>query len=481
MLFQNCYRNFKNIHTWGYNCDDTREPISFVLPKSKVFVNIEIDYYDEKKETWNSPIVYFIKNGIVASVNLMVGGNDFLSSSWSSDERFIVFTESDRGADHSTIIDVDNRKVIKQYGGYDHNVMPNDNEYGSRAILFHERKALFLPTLSYESIITDLKIFDCNTNDESIIACVTTCKYNNLIVDDYCVIGNILVFVTSKNALWCRGHDRYASKQIRFINIDKLVNENIIEEYFIDNSRLQPIISSMSVGKIFADDNKLVCFWDNKFEYFELIFHDKITLPIRQLIPLIGVWDIGYSLSYHTISSRKNEDGTFDTVRTEIGEMLYDYKYKFKKKLGDTLAVKIVSEMENLFCGFGLGSVRVYQSEIDVIIPIPPSDTNRPFQPVLELAKKISELSSIPVDLTYLSKSKRTPPVKNIDDVTTRSKLLKNAFCVIDTRYKGKRVLLFDDLYRSGETMNSVARTLKDQGQVENISVLTITRTRSKK
>ena len=43
----------------------------------------------------------------------------------------------------------------------------------------------------------------------------------------------------------------------------------------------------------------------------------------------------------------------------------------------------------------------------------------------------------------------------------------------------GKNVLLFDDLFRSGATMNAITDVLLNQGQVTSVSVLTITKTRS--
>jgi predicted amidophosphoribosyltransferase len=50
-----------------------------------------------------------------------------------------------------------------------------------------------------------------------------------------------------------------------------------------------------------------------------------------------------------------------------------------------------------------------------------------------------------------------------------------------DERYKNKRVLLIDDLFRSGETLNASIRTLKEQGKVNDIYVLAITKTRTKR
>jgi len=42
-------------------------------------------------------------------------------------------------------------------------------------------------------------------------------------------------------------------------------------------------------------------------------------------------------------------------------------------------------------------------------------------------------------------------------------------------------VLLFDDLYRSGATMNAIAAALLDEGGAADVFALAITRTRSKR
>ncbi len=47
--------------------------------------------------------------------------------------------------------------------------------------------------------------------------------------------------------------------------------------------------------------------------------------------------------------------------------------------------------------------------------------------------------------------------------------------------FKGRNILLFDDLYRSGETLKAVAQILKNKAGVKNVYILTITKTRSKR
>jgi len=177
----------------------------------------------------------------------------------------------------------------------------------------------------------------------------------------------------------------------------------------------------------------------------------------------------GFSLDYHTISSRLTSDGRFETVRTKIGEALYKLKYRRNKTV-----IKEISETASSF-------IKSEFHNVDVIIPVPPSDVKRQFQPVITISNAISELTQIPTDSGYLIKTAQTFQIKGIDDNEKRKKLLHNAFSVIDKRYQAKTILLFDDLYRSGETLNAAAKVLKEQGEVGEIYVLTITKTRTKR
>jgi predicted amidophosphoribosyltransferase len=65
-------------------------------------------------------------------------------------------------------------------------------------------------------------------------------------------------------------------------------------------------------------------------------------------------------------------------------------------------------------------------------------------------------------------------------DYTERASLLKDLHHVERQQAEGKRILLFDDLFRSGATMNSVAEALRKQGKAAEVFALAITRTRSK-
>jgi predicted amidophosphoribosyltransferase len=55
---------------------------------------------------------------------------------------------------------------------------------------------------------------------------------------------------------------------------------------------------------------------------------------------------------------------------------------------------------------------------------------------------------------------------------------MEGAFSVSDQRYANKKVLIFDDLFRSGTTLKEITRVLYEVGKVQNVYVVTLTKTR---
>ena len=114
---------------------------------------------------------------------------------------------------------------------------------------------------------------------------------------------------------------------------------------------------------------------------------------------------------------------------------------------------------------------------IELIIPVPPS-TTRSFQPVIIIAKNIARTLGIEYCSDCVTKIKNTPQLKNIFDAEERRKLLAGAFKVNSSKIQGKSILLFDDLYRSGATINEVSSSLQGCGKAKHIYALTLTKTR---
>jgi hypothetical protein len=68
----------------------------------------------------------------------------------------------------------------------------------------------------------------------------------------------------------------------------------------------------------------------------------------------------------------------------------------------------------------------------------------------------------------------------NVPSHGDRTDLLEGLFAVDAMHTTGKKILLFDDLFRSGSTMNAITDVLMNQGKSASVYALTITKTRSK-
>ena len=185
---------------------------------------------------------------------------------------------------------------------------------------------------------------------------------------------------------------------------------------------------------------------------------------------ILGKWKEGFSLDVHTLRSRfvgHDEYGhpRFDPLRSEVGELLYRLKYK--SDLGCVPA--IVNAVAMLMKG--------WNPLVEVLVPVPPS-TYRAFQPVLVLAESISSQLNIPL-ANCVTRRRNIPQLKNVFDLDERAKLLDKLHVVDGSATRGRSILLFDDLYRSGATMNAVTTELYETGEASNVYALTVTRTRT--
>jgi predicted amidophosphoribosyltransferase len=155
----------------------------------------------------------------------------------------------------------------------------------------------------------------------------------------------------------------------------------------------------------------------------------------------------------------------FDTKRSEMGELLYRLKYSQDR---GSLPALIAAAGEFL---------SRWQRDLDSVIPVPPSAT-RAVQPVPLLAAGIAATIGRPVE-DVVRRRRDAPELKAIYDLDGRLNALEGLHDVEAGALSGKRVLLFDDLFRSGATMNAIATLLRDRGGASEVFALTITRTRS--
>ena len=188
-------------------------------------------------------------------------------------------------------------------------------------------------------------------------------------------------------------------------------------------------------------------------------------------IELEGNWTKGRAYDVHTLSSTylgPNELGhdQYESIRSEMGELVYKLKYKQDK----TVLPAIVTLLDKIK---GI-------EQFDFIIPIPATKNYRSFKPVDEIAMALGGRRGVRVLTGYLVKSPGSFPLKNVKDAQERLKLLEASLSIEGKEPIEKRnVLLVDDLYRSGATLLTATRLLLLTAKVAKVCVLTMTKTRS--
>ena len=113
----------------------------------------------------------------------------------------------------------------------------------------------------------------------------------------------------------------------------------------------------------------------------------------------------------------------------------------------------------------------------DVIIPIPihrEKLKTRGYDQAVLMASELSKLTGVPADINAVKRSKKTEPNKKLG-AWQRAENMRGAFGVTESgkrRLKGKDILIVDDIYTTGATVDACAEALKAAG-AEMVYVLT--------
>ncbi|MBI4758365.1 MAG: helix-turn-helix domain-containing protein, partial [Chloroflexi bacterium] len=173
--------------------------------------------------------------------------------------------------------------------------------------------------------------------------------------------------------------------------------------------------------------------------------------------PLSGPWHVGWALGFHSRFAGA------DWSRSPVGELAHRLKYQ-----GDPSALPPLVEQFLTLC-----AEHPELTDVDAIVPVPPS-TPRAFDPVSALAEALGWRLERPV-WPVLVKTRRTAPQKELRTLAQKRANVASAFAV-QSDVRGKRLLILDDLYDSGATLEELSRVLRQAGAAR-LCVLTLTRT----
>ena len=114
---------------------------------------------------------------------------------------------------------------------------------------------------------------------------------------------------------------------------------------------------------------------------------------------------------------------------------------------------------------------KMYDEEPDYIIPVPLHKRKkrvRGYNQAELIAKGLSNTLDLPMNDYILRRTRFTTPQKKLDD-KQRLKNLSQAFVCIDPEgcIRGKRVLLVDDIYTTGSTIEACTLALLKEGAKE--------------
>ena len=148
-----------------------------------------------------------------------------------------------------------------------------------------------------------------------------------------------------------------------------------------------------------------------------------------------------------------------------IRSSMYRFKYQNRREYGTYYAKEAVY----------LHGEWIKCKKIDLIIPVPMyywKERRRGYNQAAVFARALSKECGIPAEYQMVQRIRNTVPQKELNDVE-RKKNLKHAFQLKKGTPENKNILLVDDIYTTGSTMDEVAEVLLGAG-AKNIYFLCI-------
>lgn len=152
----------------------------------------------------------------------------------------------------------------------------------------------------------------------------------------------------------------------------------------------------------------------------------------------------------------------YDDVMRETMSYL---KYKHRREYGRVLGNLVYEETRDQICRWNP----------EAIVPVPVhkrKKEERGYNQAEEIARPIAERSEVPLRTDLLFRTEETRAMKNLTAVERRQNL-QHAFSVAKDQKIPERVLLVDDIYTTGSTIDACSAALRSAGAVQ-INFLTV-------
>lgn len=186
---------------------------------------------------------------------------------------------------------------------------------------------------------------------------------------------------------------------------------------------------------------------------------------------------ICHKKSFYLLGAATNYD---EITKNIIHQFKYQYWTRLKNILEDILKIYL----ENLQPGpnpFSSKGGSTFGGKKYIIIPIPlykDREKERGFNQAEILGKIISQILSLPMENKILARIKETQSQAKLKNWELRKENLKGSFEIKNPeKIRNANIILVDDVYTSGATINEAAKILKEN-KVKKIIAIVITKTR---
>jgi ATP-dependent DNA helicase RecQ len=176
---------------------------------------------------------------------------------------------------------------------------------------------------------------------------------------------------------------------------------------------------------------------------------------------LAGRFDAGFALDFNS------QFIGGDWQRTELGQFVYDLKYRAVRDRAAILAERLAEFLHD----------HTELDHLDYLIPIPVSVAGRKFNPMLLVAQTLARTLTVPLGTALVKKTRETKPMKEMTNIVQKKKNINGAFSIVQpAALKGKRLLIIDDLYDTGSTIDELVKELR-RAEATSVFYIALTKT----
>lgn len=139
-----------------------------------------------------------------------------------------------------------------------------------------------------------------------------------------------------------------------------------------------------------------------------------------------------------------------------ITDSIYKIKYNNKREYVDFFANELIDLYKNEILSWGC----------DALVPVPIHKKKRiarGYNQTECIAKVLSKNLKIPVCKNGLLRIKNTIAQKSLNDIERKNNI-ENAFIIGKDIVKYRKIILVDDIYTTGSTIDACSKTLRDAG-----------------